>query len=173
LIRQIKFFRRSTKSRLAEPSEICALDFKHEFRRSAICSVSRTIGIDRSIFRHPRLLTTVRFTGEKRPSALTFYGKGRWSFRTADCIGPAKRIDQEGTYLSLTVSLPIAIYEMEKRGDFPRRFNLTPWCVVRDLDEVEALLEQRRQACLEGHAKTAAGPDVHQRKTRPVKTAAD
>jgi hypothetical protein len=27
-------------------------------------------------FRHPRLLATVRFTGEKRPSALTFYGKG-------------------------------------------------------------------------------------------------
>jgi hypothetical protein len=43
---QYKFFLRTTKNRLAEPSEICALDFKHEFRRSAICSVSATIGID-------------------------------------------------------------------------------------------------------------------------------
>jgi prophage regulatory protein len=34
-------------------------------------------------------------------------------------------------------------YEMEKRGEFPRRFNLTPRCVVWDLEEVEAWLEQR------------------------------
>ncbi|WP_210416965.1 AlpA family phage regulatory protein [Brenneria corticis] len=29
------------------------------------------------------------------------------------------------------------IYEMEHCGEFPRRFNLTPRCVVWDLDEVE------------------------------------
>ena len=72
--------------------------------------------------------------------------------------------------------MPLAystIYEMKKRGDFPRRFNLTRRCVVGDLYEIEAWPEQRRQACLEGHTKIAAGPDVHQRKTRPVKTAAD
>ena len=28
------------------------------------------------------------------------------------------------------------IYEMERRGEFPRRFNLTPRCVVWDLAEV-------------------------------------
>jgi hypothetical protein len=33
-----------------DPSEIRALDFKHEFRPSAICSVSATIGIDQPIF---------------------------------------------------------------------------------------------------------------------------
>jgi prophage regulatory protein len=37
------------------------------------------------------------------------------------------------------------IYEMEKRGEFPRRFNLTQRCVVWDPEEVEAWLEQRRQ----------------------------
>jgi hypothetical protein len=47
---QRKFFLRTTKNRLADPSENCALDFKREFRRSAICSMSATIGIDRSIF---------------------------------------------------------------------------------------------------------------------------
>lgn len=61
---------------------------------------------------------------------------------------------------------------MEKRRDFPRRFDLTPRCVVWDLAEVEAWLEQRRQAYLEGRAQIAPGPNVHQRKTRPAKSAA-
>lgn len=30
------------------------------------------------------------------------------------------------------------IYEMEQRGEFPRRFALSPRCVVWDLAEVEA-----------------------------------
>jgi hypothetical protein len=51
LIFQRKFFLRTAKNRLADPSENRALEFKHEFRRSAICSVSATIGIDRPIFR--------------------------------------------------------------------------------------------------------------------------
>ncbi|MGC2833822.1 MAG: hypothetical protein WA238_06455 [Methylocella sp.] len=38
------------KHRAPDPSEIYALDFEEEFRRSAICSVSATIGIDRPIF---------------------------------------------------------------------------------------------------------------------------
>ncbi|MEK6385772.1 MAG: AlpA family phage regulatory protein [Paraburkholderia tropica] len=56
------------------------------------------------------------------------------------------------------------IYEMERRGEFPRRFNLTPRCVVWDLAEVEAWIEQRKQAPRARISK----PDVHQRKTRPV-----
>jgi hypothetical protein len=50
---QRKFFLRMMKNRLPDPSEICALDFKQEFRRFAIPSVSATIGIDRPIFRAP------------------------------------------------------------------------------------------------------------------------
>jgi hypothetical protein len=38
------------KHRLSDPSEICALEFKGEFRRFGICTVSATIGIDRLIF---------------------------------------------------------------------------------------------------------------------------
>lgn len=57
------------------------------------------------------------------------------------------------------------IYEMERRGEFPRRFNLTPRCVVWDLVEVEAWIEQRKQAPRTGIVK----PNVHQRKTRPVR----
>lgn len=41
----------------------------------------------------------------------------------------------------LKLIVPLAdntIYEMEKRGEFPRRFNITPRCVGSDLEEVEA-----------------------------------
>ncbi|MBU9136679.1 AlpA family phage regulatory protein [Burkholderia multivorans] len=57
------------------------------------------------------------------------------------------------------------IYEMERRGEFPRRFNLTPRCVVWDLAEVEAWIEQRKQA----RRGSVSKPDVHLRKTRPVR----
>lgn len=61
------------------------------------------------------------------------------------------------------------IYEMERRGEFPRRFNLTPRCVVWDLAEVEAWIEERKQAPLSG----ISGPDVRLRKSRPVRAGSD
>jgi len=48
------------------------------------------------------------------------------------------------------------IYEMEQRGEFPRRFALSPRCVVWDLSEVEAWLSLRRSATL----ARAPHPDV-------------
>ncbi|MBN9604654.1 MAG: AlpA family phage regulatory protein [Afipia felis] len=57
------------------------------------------------------------------------------------------------------------IYEMEQRGEFPRRFALTPRCVVWDLDEVQAWLAARRSKPI----LRAPGPDVKQRRARPVK----
>ncbi|MFZ1868106.1 MAG: AlpA family phage regulatory protein [Steroidobacteraceae bacterium] len=38
------------------------------------------------------------------------------------------------------------IYEMEQRGEFPKRFYLTPRCVVWDSDDVYAWLDARKQA---------------------------
>jgi prophage regulatory protein len=38
------------------------------------------------------------------------------------------------------------IYEMEQRGEFPRRFALSPRCVMWHLGEVEAWLASRRSA---------------------------
>jgi prophage regulatory protein len=61
------------------------------------------------------------------------------------------------------------IYEMEQKGEFPLRFNLTPRCVVWDLDEVEAWLLQRRRASQDRSFARAAPPDVRQRKSRPVR----
>jgi prophage regulatory protein len=57
------------------------------------------------------------------------------------------------------------IYEMEGRGEFPRRFALSARCVVWDLAEVEAWLALRRATPV----KRAPGPDVKQRITRPVR----
>ena len=57
------------------------------------------------------------------------------------------------------------IYEMEQRGEFPRRFALSPRCVVWDLAEVEAWLASRRSTPV----IRAQSPDVRQRRYRPVR----
>lgn len=61
------------------------------------------------------------------------------------------------------------IYDMEQRGEFPRRFYLTSRCVVWDLSEVEAWLEERRRASRAKTVTRAPIPDVQLRKTRPIK----
>jgi prophage regulatory protein len=61
------------------------------------------------------------------------------------------------------------IYEMEQRGEFPRRFCLTPRCVVWDLAEVEAWIEERRCASQAGKIERAQSPDVRLRRVRPVR----
>ncbi|MBL1257218.1 AlpA family transcriptional regulator [Methylocystis sp. Sn-Cys] len=57
------------------------------------------------------------------------------------------------------------IYEMEQRGEFPRRFALSPRCIVWDLAEVHAWLLARRATPI----RRAQHPDVSKRKSRPVK----
>lgn len=72
----------------------------------------------------------------------------------------------------LKLVVPLAdstIFEMEKRGEFPRRFNLSPRCVVWDLAEVETWLEERRAAYFSGQARIAQVVDVNDRRWRPVK----
>ncbi|MBL8772239.1 MAG: AlpA family phage regulatory protein [Phenylobacterium sp.] len=61
------------------------------------------------------------------------------------------------------------IYDLEQRGEFPRRFNLTARCVVWDLAEVEAWLDDRRRASNAAQIGRAPSPDVRQRRTRPVR----
>ncbi|WP_457790919.1 helix-turn-helix transcriptional regulator [Pseudomonas sp. PL-6] len=68
----------------------------------------------------------------------------------------------------LRLIVPLAestIYEMERRGEFARRFNLIPRCVVWDLADVEAWIKERKQAPRVNISK----PDVYLRKTRPVR----
>jgi prophage regulatory protein len=61
------------------------------------------------------------------------------------------------------------IYDLEQRGEFPRRFYLTARCVVWDLTEIEEWIRQRRLASEASLIKRAPLPDVRQRKTRPVR----
>lgn len=72
----------------------------------------------------------------------------------------------------LRLIVPLAdstIFEMEKRGEIPHRFNLSPRCVVWDLAEVEAWLDDRRKAHFEVRTRIAAAPDLSRRRSRPLK----
>ncbi|WP_233356174.1 helix-turn-helix transcriptional regulator [Henriciella aquimarina] len=52
------------------------------------------------------------------------------------------------------------IYELEQKGAFPKRFYLTPRCVVWPLAEVLEWIDARRQ---EGREGCGAHPDYRQR----------
>ena len=81
---------------------------------------------------------------------------------------PADRLPRTLRRDQLRQLVPLAdttIYEMEQRGDFPRRFALTSRCVVWDLAEVEAWLAARKATPV----PRAQHPDVHSRKVRPVR----
>lgn len=62
--------------------------------------------------------------------------------------------------LSKTGLSATTIYNMEKRGEFPRHFMLTPRCAAWDEAEVDAWLESRRIE----PARPAPVPDAMLRK---------
>lgn len=78
---------------------------------------------------------------------------------------PLKRMIRRQELRELVPLADTTIYEMEQRGEFPRRFALSPRCIVWDLGEVEAWLERRRAAPVQ----RAQHPDVRKRRTRPVR----
>ena len=99
-----------------------------------------------------------RFSGAMAASGITL------DDQTLDDFLAAPRKLVPGT--SMAVGLPNAtVYEMEQRGEFPRRFALTPRCVVWDLSEVQEWLAARRSKPI----LRAPSPDVKQRRARPVK----
>ena len=57
------------------------------------------------------------------------------------------------------------IYEMEQRGEFPRRFALSPRCVVWDLAKSKHGWHRADQR----PSRARNTPDVRQRRSRPVK----
>lgn len=81
----------------------------------------------------------------------------------------SKRAIRRPELLRIVPLADTTIYEMEQRGEFPKRFFLTPRCVVWDLAEVEQWLEDRRLAAVGRPAERTCGPDVRLRKTRPVR----
>ena len=62
------------------------------------------------------------------------------------------------------------IYQMENKGEFPRRFALTKRCVVWDYDDIVKWLNDRKTAQEQSDRQNI--PDVRKRKQRPVSAAA-
>lgn len=79
---------------------------------------------------------------------------------------PIKRTIRRQQLREIVPLADSTIYEMEQRGEFPRRFALSPRCVVWDLSEVEAWLAARRSTPI----ARAQSPDVRQRQSRPVRS---
>jgi prophage regulatory protein len=84
---------------------------------------------------------------------------------------PATRAIRRPELRKIVPLADTTIYEMERRGEFPRRFALTRRCVVWDLGEVEAWLDERKRAGDGRPDETVEGPDVRTRRTRPVRRA--
>jgi prophage regulatory protein len=78
---------------------------------------------------------------------------------------PLRRIIRRHQLREMVPMADSTIYEMEQRGEFPKRFALSPRCIVWDLAEIEAWLTARRATPV----ARAKHPDVNQRKTRPIK----
>lgn len=78
---------------------------------------------------------------------------------------PIKRAIRRQQLREMVPLADSTIYEMEQRGEFPRRFALSPRCVVWDLAEVEAWMASRRSKPI----SRSLSPDVMLRRTRPVK----
>jgi prophage regulatory protein len=97
------------------------------------------------------------------------------SAQTAPLIRPAAMaIRQTIRRTQLRQIVPLAdttIYDMERRGEFPRRFYLTSKCVAWDLEEVQQWLAARRRASNEARIERTPDPDVTKRKRRPLKIA--
>lgn len=79
---------------------------------------------------------------------------------------PATRPIRRPELRKLVPLADTTIYEMERRGEFPRRYPLTRRCVVWDLAEVEAWLAERKQ---QASPQPVEGPDVSLRRARPVR----
>ena len=80
----------------------------------------------------------------------------------------ARRVVRRAQLRRIVPLADTTIYELEQRGEFPRRFYLTSRCVVWDLAEVEAWIEERRRKSAERVMRRAPHPDVRLRKNRPV-----
>lgn len=106
-------------------------------------------------------ITSLPYPGTKEYAELPQFPK--------DSFLPFRRTIRRRELHQIVPLAETTIYEMEQRGEFPRRFRLTPRCVVWDLEEVEAWVETRKRTSRDLNTDTNAGPDVRQRRYRPVR----
>lgn len=77
-----------------------------------------------------------------------------------------KRTIRRDELLKMVPLSDSTIYHMEKDGRFPKRFALTPRCVVWDYDDIVAWLDERKKANEQADKRYA--PDVYKRLRLPV-----
>ena len=82
---------------------------------------------------------------------------------------PAMRVIRRKELRRVVPLSDTTIYELERSGQFPRRFRLTPRCVVWDLAEVQEWLVRRRQVFKEGLIETCPSPKVSLHRARPFR----
>lgn len=82
---------------------------------------------------------------------------------------PIKRTIRRPEVLAKTGLSATTIYNLEKRGEFPQHFMLTPRCAVWFEAEVDAWLDERMAA----PAKAAPAPDVALRKSSRGRVSAE
>jgi prophage regulatory protein len=88
-------------------------------------------------------------------------------FQRIDVEQKPRRTLRRPAMLAKTGLARTTAYNLEKKGEFPAHFMLTPRCAVWFEDEIDAFLESRRAAAIEA----ARYPDVMMRKLNPVRRA--
>lgn len=118
---------------------------------------------EQTIYREDRTVTS----GGMQPAANEPVESGSKRFQPPANL--FKRVIRRPELRKIVPLADTTIYEMEQRGEFPKRFFLTPRCVVWDLAEIETWLDERRRASEADIVREASPPDVRQRRARPVK----
>jgi len=119
---------------------------------------------DQTIYREDRTVTS----DGMQPAANEPVESGSKRFQSPTAL--FKRVIRRPELRKIVPLADTTIYEMERRGEFPKRFFLTSRCVVWDLAEVEGWLDGRRHASETDSLRKAPAPDVRQRRTRPVRS---
>src|SRR5258708_33392421 len=86
----------------------------------------------------------------------------------SDSIPPMRRAIRRAELHKVVPLANTTIYEVECRGEFPRRFFLTPSCGVWDLNEVYAWLDARKKPEKQARLGRAPTPDVHLPRLLPL-----
>lgn len=87
-----------------------------------------------------------------------------------DGVPPMRRAIRRAELRKIVPLANTTIYEMESRGEFPKRFFLSPRCVVWDLEEVYAWLDARKTPDEQARLGRAPTPDLRLRRRRPLKS---
>src|ERR1700751_272445 len=101
---------------------------------------------NRSAAHKPREPRDARPESEKALSGAVGSTEAGRSGRSPASLLSAARTIRRPELHQLVPLADSTIYELEQRGEFPRRFFITERCVVWNLAEVEAWLEERRRA---------------------------